>query len=282
MKFRHPKSRFLSVDGINFHYLDFPAPGPQVLLLHGLGSSTYTWEETAPRLQAAGFHVYALDLKGSGGSDKPPGADYDLNTLRDEIDRWLKALGLRQVIFVGNSLGGSLGLLLALEKPERISRLVLIAAAAYLRKLPWVFRLARLPLAGALSRLLFRRGVIRLAMRQAFFSPERVSAERVAAYYERLREPGGLEAQIALVRGLDLEKLGRCEARLPTISIPSLLIWGENDPWVPPVIGQRLAQALPRATLQIIPRCGHAPQEELPDDTARLILQFLNSPANST
>ncbi|MCU0578517.1 MAG: alpha/beta hydrolase [Desulfobacterota bacterium] len=282
MKCRHPNSRFLAVDGINFHYLDFPAPGPQVLLLHGLGSSTYTWEETAPRLQAAGFHVYALDLKGSGGSDKPPGADYDLFTLRDEIDCWLEALGLRQVIFVGNSLGGSLGLLLALKKPDRINRLVLIAAAAYLRKLPWVFRLARLPLARALSRWLFRHGLIRLALRQAFYHPERVSAERVAAYYERLREPGGLEAQIDLIRGLDLERLNRYNDQLPTIAVPTLLLWGENDPWTPLAIGRRLAQDLPRATLQIIPRCGHAPQEELPDDTARLILQFLNSPANST
>ncbi len=124
-----------------------------MLLLHGLGSSAYSWEETAPFLQEAGCHLYALDLKGSGGSDKPAGADYSLLTLVDEIELCLETLGLKEVVFVGNSLGGSLGLLLSLEEPERITRLVLIAAGAYLTRVPWVFRPVRLPFAKGLSRL---------------------------------------------------------------------------------------------------------------------------------
>jgi pimeloyl-ACP methyl ester carboxylesterase len=270
-------SRRLTLKGVGYHYLQYPAAGPPVLLLHGLGSSSYSWEETAPLLQDAGYHLYALDLKGSGGSDKPAGADYSLLALAAEIDRWLETLGLKEVVFVGNSLGGSLGLLLALEKPDRISRLVLIAAGAYITRLPWVFRLARLPFAKALAPLVFKRRLIRLAMHQAFYHQERVTAERIEAYYRRLQAPGCLAAQVDLVRGLDFDELDRYNARLPSIAIPTLLLWGENDPWIPLFVGSRLKVALPRSTLEVIPRCGHAPQEELPEKTAELITDWLKS-----
>jgi pimeloyl-ACP methyl ester carboxylesterase len=273
----HPRSRFVTIRGINYHYLEYPASGPGLFLLHGLGSSTYSWEALAPLLQAEGFRVYVLDLKGSGWSDKPAASEYDLFTLRDEIDRWLETMGLRTVVFVGNSLGGSLALLLALENPNRISRLVLIDAAAYLEKLPWVFRLARLPFSMELSRILFKRWLIKLAMKQAFFQPERVTSERIDAYWERLKSPGCLEAQIALVRSLDFGILSRYDRRLPAIDIPTLLIWGEEDPWIKLPIGRRLNRDLPRSSLRIIPRCGHAPQEELPEETAGLIVDWLSS-----
>jgi pimeloyl-ACP methyl ester carboxylesterase len=274
-------SHRINVRGIRYHYQEYPATGPDVLLLHGLGSSAHSWEEMAPFLQAAGYHLYALDLKGSGGSDKPAGADYSLLTLVDEIDLCLETLGLREVVLVGNSLGGSLGLLLALEKPERIRRLVLIASGAYLTRLPWVFRLARLPFAKELARLVFNRVLIRLALRQAFYHQERVTAERIEAYYDRLQAPGCLSAQIELVRGLDLERLNRYNTQLPFITIPILLLWGENDPWIPLSVGRRLREALPRSTLQVIPCCGHPPQEELPQVTADLILNFLIKPPSN-
>jgi pimeloyl-ACP methyl ester carboxylesterase len=142
--------------------------------------------------------------------------------------------------------------------------------------MPWVFWLARLPFAKELSRLVFKRALIRLALRQAFYHQERVTAERIEAYYEHLQAPGCLSAQIDLVRGLDLERLNRYNRQLPSITIPILLLWGENDPWIPLSIGSRLKQALPRSTLQVIRHCGHAPQEELPQVTAELILNFLN------
>ena len=275
MKKSHPQSQFITIRGVNYHYLEYPASGPCLFLLHGLGSSTYSWEALAPLLQAEGYRVFALDLKGFGWSDKPADSEYDLFTLRDEIDRWLETMGLRAVIFVGNSLGGSLALLLALENPNRISRLVLIAAAAHLKKPPWVSRLAKLPFSEKLSKIVFKRWLIKLAMKQAFFHRDRVTDERIEAYYERLKSPGCLEAQIALVRSLDFRILSRYDQRLPAIDIPTLLIWGEEDPWVKLSVGRRLNRDLSHSTLRIIPHCGHAPQEEFPEETAGLIVDWL-------
>ncbi len=66
MKKSHPQSQFITIRGVNYHYLEYPAAGQTLFLLHGLGSSTYSWEALAPLLQAAGYRVYALDLKGAG------------------------------------------------------------------------------------------------------------------------------------------------------------------------------------------------------------------------
>jgi pimeloyl-ACP methyl ester carboxylesterase len=104
-----------------------------------------------------------------------------------------------------------------------------------------------------------------------------VTAKRVAAYYDRLHSPGCLAAQIDLVRSLDFSMLHRYEAQIPALSVPTLLLWGENDPWVPLPVGRRLHQALPQSRLQVIPRYGHAPQEELPEQTAGLITDWLKS-----
>jgi pimeloyl-ACP methyl ester carboxylesterase len=80
---------------------------------------------------------------------------------------------------------------------------------------------------------------------------------------------------------LDLERLNRYNTQLTSITIPILLLWGENDPWIPLSVGRRLKMALPRSTLEVIPRCGHAPQEELPHVTANRILNFIHNPPSN-
>jgi len=99
---------FVEINGIKYHYTEYPGSGQSVFLLHGFASSTYTWEKTAPLLQAEGYHVWALDMKGFGWSDKPEDSDYTPRQLREEVNAWMDAMGLEKVVFVGNSLGGEI------------------------------------------------------------------------------------------------------------------------------------------------------------------------------
>ncbi|MBN2360643.1 MAG: alpha/beta fold hydrolase, partial [Deltaproteobacteria bacterium] len=124
------RDHFARIDGVDYHYLLYPGPGPNVLLLHGFASSTYTWERVAPRLNQLGYAIVALDMKGFGWSDKPRQARYDALALLHEVHRFADELGWRQYALVGHSLGGAIAILSALERPERIERLVLIDAAA--------------------------------------------------------------------------------------------------------------------------------------------------------
>ena len=85
---------FVEVGGINYHYTEYPARGQTIFLLHGFGSSTYSWDDVAPLLQRQGFHVCALDMKGFGWSDKPPGEDYGPLALVASVNAWMDSMNL--------------------------------------------------------------------------------------------------------------------------------------------------------------------------------------------
>ncbi len=273
----HPtdRDRFIEVDGVNFHYTEYPGPGEVVFLLHGFASSTYTWEHVAPRLQADGFHVYALDMKGFGWSDKPRGADYSPFALAEEVNAWMDAVGLRDVVFVGNSLGGALAVVSSILYPDKVSRMVLVNAGGYPMKLPGIVRAARTPGAAFFTKLFFGRWMVTWNLREVYHDSDRVTPEQIQAYYDRLRTKNALDAMIAVARAIDFAQFGDYVERAKSLEVPALIIWGDNDRWIPLEIGQRFHRDLADSRLVVIPDCGHVPQEEYPEETARLIGDFI-------
>lgn len=268
-----PENRFVTIDGVRFHYESHPGEGQAIVLLHGFGSSTYTWQDVIPELRRAGHRVLALDMKGFGWSDKPLGADYSPRVLMEEVNLWMAKKGLEGVVFVGNSLGGAIGLMLAMDHPERMSRLVLINSGGYPIKKPLIIQIGALPLVRDVAELFFGRWMIRANMNRVFFDPSRVTPQRVTAYFDRMRTTGALEAQMALSSALDEQSGGYME-RIPQISIPTLILWGENDRWIPLANGRRFHREIHGSQLVVIPRCGHVPQEETPKIVARSITAF--------
>jgi pimeloyl-ACP methyl ester carboxylesterase len=269
------RDRFTTIDGVRYHYTEYPAPGRDVLLIHGFASSTYTWEKVAPSLQQRGYHVWALDMKGFGWSDKPGDAVYDPVTLTEEVRKWMDAVGLKNAVLAGNSLGGGVAWLMALLHPDKVHSLILVDAAAYPIKMPFIMSLADLPLSAGLTKLCFSRWIVRRGLLEVYHYKDRITNEQVGAYYDRLRTKNALDAQISVVKALDLTKYEKYIGRIPEIKTRTLIIWGENDRWIPLHVGQRLNKELPASTLAVIPSCGHIPQEEYPDETAQLMAEFI-------
>lgn len=269
-----PENRFATIDGIRLHYEDHSGSGPTIVLLHGFGSSTFTWRDVVPVLRKNGHRVLALDMKGFGWSDKPQGADYSPRTLMEEVNEWMAAMGLEGVTFVGNSLGGAVGLMLAMEHPERMDRLVLIDSGGYPIHKPLIIRIGALPGIRNVAGLFFSPWMIRTNLRQVFFDPSRVTPQRVNAYFDRLRTQGALEAQMALSAAIGEQSAKGYIERIPQIRIPTLILWGEADRWIPLANGRRFHRELPDSRLVILPQCGHVPQEERPEITAHLISLF--------
>jgi pimeloyl-ACP methyl ester carboxylesterase len=267
--------QFITIDDVRYHYREYPAPGRNVLLVHGFSSSTYTWEKVAPMLQQRGYHVWVLDMKGFGWSDKPRNAAYDTLTLAAEVNRWMEAVNLRDVVIAGNSLGGGVAWLMALLHPDKVHSLILVDAAAYPIEMPPVMKMSALPLSAGISKLFFSRTVVRWTLAEVYHRKERVTDAQVDAYYDRLRTENALDAQIAVVRALDYKTFAPYIRRIPEIKQRTLVIWGENDRWVPLHVGRRLKAELPDATLAVIPECGHIPQEERPEDTVELMAAFM-------
>lgn len=248
--------------------------GPAVVLVHGFGSSLYTWKDVIPTL--AGRHdVVALDLPGFGESDRP--ADLSLDDLPRAILGLLDTLGIERAAIVGNSMGGAAAVLAAAAQPARVGRLVLIDAAGFHlapRERPAAFRLATSRAAPLLQALPGKRLIVEWSLRQVLHDDSLVTAERVAEYLAPAQRPGTYAALRSLGASLG-DGPGRLAGTLGAIAAPTLVIWGADDRWIPPADADRFVAAIPGSRKVVIPACGHVPQEEKPAEVARLIAEFL-------
>ena len=182
---------------------------------------------------------------------------------------------------VGHSLGGGIALLVALRLREdgegRLHRLVLVAGAAYAQKLPPFVSLARHPLvSGLLWRLIGPRRIVRRVLRTIVHDPSRITAQQIAGYAQPLSRPGARAALVTSALQVVPDDLEGTVGRYPTLSVPTLLLWGRADPVVPLAVGERLAANLPDATLEVLDNCGHLPAEELPDESLAALGRFLD------
>jgi pimeloyl-ACP methyl ester carboxylesterase len=261
--------RYETIDGLRIRYVR-KGDGTPVVLLHGIGSSIYTWKDVGPML-AAHHDVVAMDLPGFGDSSVPehPTGETVMRSVVGLMDR----LGIAQVSIVGNSLGGAIAAAIAARAPARVDRLVLIDAAGYNFKLadrPFVLRLTGgvpAPLVGALP----LRPLVTLALRQVFHDDRLVTRERVAEYVAPLRRPGAAVAFRRLLLGVD--DLG-FPGVIRSVHAPTLIIWGRYDEWIPPRDAARFAADIPGARVVFV-EAGHLPQEERPAETAARIEEFL-------
>ena len=273
-----PHSRCVRVNGVRWHYKEFPGNGPAVVLIHGLAAACHTWDALAGYLHDLDCHVYAPDMRGFGWSEKPKNAAYDVESLMEDVSAWMDAVGLERAVLVGNSLGGAVASLMALEKPEKVERLVLLNALAPYDDIPfpWVFKLARLPGAAQLAPWVFFRPMLRRVLQGLFFDPGHATHEKVESYYSRLSTQNALHCTVQAIRALDPHRFAHHLTGPKAIVCPVLMIWGQDDPWLPLRFGRRLHnQGKGHGTFAVLSRCGHMPQEEKPVQTGRLIAGFL-------
>lgn len=261
-------------------YYEDEGQGPPVLLLHGLGESTFTWHEIAPRL-AETHRVLALDLKGFGRSEKPADDAYAAEDQAALVARFLIALDLDAVSLVGHSFGGTVALRTALADgirgTTRIRRIAVIGAPALPRSTARHLDLVKVPalpdiVASAVSPELLAR----VLLSEAMGGEADVSEETVEGYAAPYRDPEAMQAFLATARAIVTEEGGRSIAkRYGALRLPVLVIWCRNDPIVPLRSGRRLAATLPSATLRIIEGCHHLPQHERPDVLLGELTSFL-------
>jgi pimeloyl-ACP methyl ester carboxylesterase len=253
--------------------------GPTVLVfLHGFAAALTTWDDLAPLFPAERFTLYLLDLKGFGFSSKPRDRRYRPEDQAAVVAAFLEAQRLRDVVLVGHSLGGGIALLACLRTAtERIGRLILIDCTAYPQRLPRLFHILRTPL---LNRLLLRvvplRTIVRHTLSHVYHDPASMTPERIERYATCFGRKGIASVFIATVRELHPRAYADIIARYPTIAVPTLIIWGEEDRIIAPRLGERLAGAIPGARLVTVPACGHNPHEERASETFAAIAAFLD------
>lgn len=245
--------------------------GAPLVLLHGIPSWGYLWHAVLPVLEKR-RRVLIPDLPGYGFSDRSDRFRRGLCAQADVVADWLGALGLERVELVGHDIGGGVALRLAAYEPELVSRMVLVSSACYDS---WPLEaLVRVGHPGTSRRLSPEAGarLLRSALLPGLARPDDLALSGLLAPYQT--EAGHLSLArdaAALDASLTMELV----PLLPRIQTPTLVLWGEKDPFQPVDNGRRLAWDLPRAQLAVVKRGRHFLPLDEPTRTASLILDFL-------
>ena len=259
------------------------AHSPLLVLVHGVGSSSATWDPVLPHLAAAGANVLTLDLPGHGASSKDRG-DYSLGALASTVRDLLDHLGQERAIIVGHSLGGGIAMQFAYQFPGRCEGLVLVASGGLGREAFPLLRAASLPGAELVLPLIAHPrtvGVVASVGRVLGFlrGGDTLLSEDSLATLRELADPATRTAFLATLRGVVDISGQRVSAvsKLPAAShLPTLLIWGDRDPIIPMAHGQRATELLPTARLVVFPGAGHEPFRHDPARFASLLIEHAN------
>jgi pimeloyl-ACP methyl ester carboxylesterase len=261
--------------------------GQPLLLIHGFGASIGHWRNNIPILAKPGYQVFALDLLGFGGSDKPP-LDYSLELWQEQIKDFWEVNIQKPTVFIGNSIGGLLTLMLLKNYPEISAGGVLINCAGGLNHRPdelsfplglIMGTFTKLLTSPVIGKLIFnqirQKHRIRNTLYQVYCDRNAVTEELVDLLYQPSCDPGAAKVFASVVTAHPGPKP---QELLPEIQAPLLVLWGENDPWTPikgATIYQELATQGDRVQFYPIIEAGHCPHDEKPEEVNGLILNWL-------
>jgi 3-oxoadipate enol-lactonase len=255
------------------------AGGPPLLLIHELGGSSESWWRFLP-LAARTRRTVAVDLRGAGRSEKPPGA-FELADQADDLAASIGAafgpgpvdvIGPGPVDVIGSALGALVAALLAIRHPDAVRRLVLCAVAPEMagRTADYVsVRAERVRRVGM-------RDMADTSLLNAFPSPHEDARAAYRSIYLANDPAAYAEMSLALAR------LRLTPADWGAIRRPALVLSGAHDFIWPPDEGRRVAALIPGARFDVLPNAGHFPHMQTPEDLHRRVMDFLDHPAERT
>jgi 3-oxoadipate enol-lactonase len=262
----------ITVDLHTLHY-DVQGIGPDVLMIHGLASSHRMWDRPLKRLALAGFRAWAIDLPGGGESDSRGASSswYTIANLTSVIASLVESVGIQSIALVGHSMGGSIALEFAYERPDLARALVLVAPAVS----------GRLGLLHTLVDSPVRRLLLSLSPRRTALAAR---GERTLLSAAKLIPSPALRRDVQdLARTTPEAFIGGLKAvldfdftdRLRMISTPTLVVVGTRDMTLPPSESELAASQIPGARLVKMRGVGHQPVDERPEEFDRLLIEFL-------
>jgi pimeloyl-ACP methyl ester carboxylesterase len=270
-----------TIDGRRVRY-QRAGSGPPLVLVHGLLGYCFSWRFNIPVL-AQQATVYALDMPGTGFSDRCPGVDPTFRGSATRLLRFVEHLGIASFDLLGTSHGGAVAMMAAsIADPPHptVRRLILVDPvnpySAHGRFLaPFMGgRIVSALFRSLFPRVTFTHGYL---LRRLYGDPGRISPGTLEGYSKPIAIPGSLEYGLDIVRRWR-HSLRELKSSLPRIAdIPTLLIWGSQDVAVDPASAPVLGRHFHNARLVIVEGAGHLPYEEAPVDFNRAVIDFLTT-----
>jgi pimeloyl-ACP methyl ester carboxylesterase len=256
--------------------------GTAVILIHGFATSSFLWRHIAPSITDAGHTAYAVDLFGHGESDRPFDADFGIAAQAEYLDAAMTALRVARALLVGVDIGGDIALRLAATRPERVEKMILINTPAF-DELP-AKDITQMQRNTARFAVRTTRGILGAAplveavLRKSVADPEKHMPTRlIARYLAPFVGKDGTSHLLALATAISGEDLEDVDLR--NIHVPTLILWGDEDPFVDGRVADKLTNALPDGRLVRIPGIGRLLPEENPEYLTELLLDFMKKRA---
>jgi len=283
-KYLTPESKFIEVDGVQVH-VRILGEGEPVFLLHGSFASLHTWDAWQQAMSPY-YQTISLDFPGHGLTGPDSLKRYGVKDYSELVHALAQKLNIDQYHVAGNSMGGAVAMQLASDYPGNVRSLNLIDAAgapAADRTLTdstapkksnsggaWIFQVARHPVFSKLLLSCTPKFLFAMNMNQVYGDDSKVTDEVTTRYYELMLREGNRQATLDR-----LSQPRNSNIQFERLTMPTLILWGAEDTWIPLAQGKRLQQALPGSNLMILDGVGHVPMEESPTETVSEYLSFL-------
>jgi pimeloyl-ACP methyl ester carboxylesterase len=255
------------------------ATGPVLVLVHGSNASLHTWEPWVAALDSS-YRLISMDLPGHGLTGRVPGDDYSRAGMAAFVVEVMDMLRVERFAVAGNSMGGGVAAQLALTHPERVSALILVDSAGIPvardeDDVPLAFRIARTPVLSKIMAYVLPRSLVEEGVRKVFVDQSKVTDEMVSRYFDLSLHEGNREATRIRFSGYAAQDEEAFAARLGEIAMPTLIMWGDKDGLIPVSAAHEFKTRIPHADLVIYENVGHVPMEEVAEESAADVRQFL-------
>ena len=271
------RGEFVDLAGARLYYYaaGTRGAGEPVVFLHGFPTSGHLWADVVP-LVPAGHRVVVLDLLGYGRSDRPLAGHVGIRAHAERVIELFDLLGINYACVVGHDIGGGIAQWLAVRYPQRVSRLCLVDSVAFAEWPTRDVKLARamLPLTRHLPPT-WLLSILRRDLLRGYEDHDR-GARSIELYVRPFASADGRNAFMEHLLALDSADTVAVATRLKEVVAPTAIVWGEHDPFLPVSLGKRLQQAIPGATLDVVPSARHFTPEDSPRQIGNALAALLS------
>jgi pimeloyl-ACP methyl ester carboxylesterase len=270
------RGEFIDVGGARLYYYaaGTRGGGEPIVLLHGFPTASHLWSRMVPHLPD-GHRVVVVDLLGYGRSDRPQKRPLGVRAHAERVIELLDVLGINFACVVGHELGGGVAQAMAVRWPARVARLALVSSIAFDCWPARELRLARAML--PLTRHLPPTFLLTLLRRELLrgYADGEIGGRSVDRYLKPFATAEGRDALVEHLLALDATETQQLAPRLKDLVMPTAVLSGAHDPFLPPAVGERLAADIPGAVLEVVPDARHFLPEDAPHAVADAIARLL-------
>jgi haloalkane dehalogenase len=263
-----------TVDGIAYREAEPASESDHlpVLCVHGWPQSSYMWRHLLPALASSGRRAVAPDLPGFGDSPPDPPGTFERKVAA--IERFRTQVGLERVVLAVHDTGGLIGLLWACENPEAVGGLV-ITNTGFFPDHDWIeiAQIMRTPVQGEALMDSLSREAFDTLLQEASSSFDEPALDE---YWKGFSSAEGRRGMLELYRSFDPDELKPYEGRLAALDVPTLILWGQQDEFLPGDYAKRFASEIPGSKLVLLEGVRHFLFEDEPERCGQEVVDFLD------